>query len=403
MTLQSDVCIIGAGILGLATARALLERAPRLRVVTLEKEPKIASHQTGHNSGVIHQGIYYKPGSLKAQLCVSGARRMVEYCQQKDIPFQRVGKVIVATDPLELPRLDLLYERALANGVPGIVKIGRDELNEIEPHAAGLAAIYSPQTAIVAYTRVADAIRADVESHGGIIQTNAPATAIHSLADEIIVNTPNQEFHARYLVNCGGLYADLIARRAGLNPNVRIIPFRGEYYMLKPTGSELVRGLIYPVTDPQLPFLGVHFTRRIDGSVEAGPNAVFALGREGYGWTRIHPIETAETLVSTNFWRMAQLWWRTGVFEFYRSLSKSAFVKSLQKLVPEITSSDLERGGAGVRAQAVNERGELLDDFCIVESERALHVLNAPSPAATASLAIGSYLAERAQSVLQSF
>src|SRR5581483_3089328 len=246
MTFHYDVCVIGAGILGLATARALLERAPQLRVVILEKEPKISFHQTGHNSGVLHQGIYYKPGSLKAQLCVSGARRMVEYCQQKAIPFQHVGKVIVATAPPELPRLNLLYERALANGVPGVVKIGRDELDEIEPHAAGLAAIYSPKTAIVDYTRVAAAMRADVESRGGIIQTSAPATRIHSRANEIIITTPNQEFHARYLVNCAGLYADVIARRAGLNPNVRIIPFRGEYYTLKPARGELVRGLIYP-------------------------------------------------------------------------------------------------------------------------------------------------------------
>lgn len=399
MTDSFDICVIGAGILGLATARALLQRNPQLRVGILEKETSIASHQTGHNSGVIHQGIYYKPGSLKAKLSVAGARELVEYCTSKDIRFERVGKVIVATDAAELPRLQMLFERATANGVPGVVQIGHDELTEIEPHAAGPAAIYSPNTAIVDYLQVAAAMRADIEALGGTVHTNAPALAIDSRTDEITITTPSGDFHAKYLVNCAGLYADVIAQRAGLHPPVRIIPFRGEYYNLTPARNALVRGLIYPVTDPKLPFLGVHFTRSVHSSVEAGPNAVFALAREGYGWTRINPLETLRTFGFPGFWRMAQRWWRTGAFEFYRSLSKPAFVRSLQKLVPEIQGSDLERGGAGVRAQAVNASGELLDDFYFIESERTLHVLNAPSPAATASLAIGGYIAERAQNL----
>lgn len=399
MTDSFDVCVIGAGILGLATARALLQRSPQLRVGILEKENTIASHQTGHNSGVIHQGIYYKPGSLKAKLSVAGARQMAEYCTAKNIPFERVGKVIVATEQAELPRLQMLFERATANGVPGVVQISHNELTAIEPHAAGLAAIYSPNTAIVDYLQVSAAMRADVEAMGGTVHTNAPALAITSRADALTITTPHGDIQTRYLVNCAGLYADVIAQRAGLDPQVRIIPFRGEYYNLTPTRDDLVRGLIYPVTDPNLPFLGVHFTRRIHGAVEAGPNAVFALAREGYSWARINPAETLKTFGFGGFWRMAQRWWRTGAFEFYRSLSKPAFVHSLQKLVPEIQSADLEHGGAGVRAQAVNERGELLDDFYFVESPRALHVLNAPSPGATASLAIGGYIAERAQSL----
>lgn len=396
-----DYCIIGGGIVGLATARALLTHVPNARVTILEKEGALASHQTGHNSGVIHQGIYYKPNSLKAELCVRGARQMVEFCEQHAIPFQRVGKVIVATDETELPRLELLYERACANEVPFVQKIERAELNEIEPHAAGLAAIYSPNTAIVDYTRVAEELRAEISALGGCVETDARVMTIETRGAETILTTPRSEYHARFVVNCAGLYADQIARLCGAQPDVQIIPFRGEYYLFKPTAHELVRGLIYPVTDPQLPFLGVHFTRTIHGLVEAGPNAVFALAREGYGWSRVSARETLHTLTFAGFWKMAQRWWKTGAFEFYRSFSKSAFVHSLQKLVPEIRAEHLDRGGAGVRAQAVNGRGELLDDFCFVESERALHVLNAPSPAATASLAIGEYITRRALETLK--
>lgn len=399
--MKFDLCIIGGGIVGLATARAALEHAPAARVLVLEKEARLAAHQTGHNSGVIHQGIYYKPNSLKAQLSVAGARQMVEFCERNEIAVERVGKVIVATADAELPRLEMLYERALANGVPQVKKIERVALQEIEPHAAGIAALHSPNTAIVDYARVADAISAEIGALGGNVQTNARVTAIAVRDDETIVATTDNEFHARGVINCAGLYADEIARMCGIEPHIRIIPFRGEYYFLNPKSHALVRGLIYPVTDPQLPFLGVHFTRTIHGAVEAGPNAVMALAREGYGWRRVSARETLGTLAFGGFWKMAGRWWKTGAFEMYRSFSKGAFVTSLQKLVPEIRAADLERGGAGVRAQAVNEHGELLDDFCIVETPRALHVLNAPSPAATASLAIGAYIAQRAENWLQ--
>lgn len=390
--------IIGAGIVGLATARAILAQQPDARVVVLDKERAVARHQTGHNSGVIHQGIYYKPGSLKAKLCVDGARRMAEYCAEHALPLQRVGKVIVATEADELPRLEMLYERALANGVPRVTKIERAELSEIEPHAAGLAALYSPHTAIADYTRVAETMRDEIAARGARVQLGAYVTKIETRADTHIV-TADAEYRARTLINCAGLYADTIARLCGAAPDVRIVPFRGEYFFLAPHAQELVRGLIYPVTDPRLPFLGVHFTRTIHGSVEAGPNAVFAFAREGYRWRDIRVRETMQNLVFPGFARMAQKWWRTGMFEFYRSLSKRAFVRSLQKLVPEIRAADLTRGGSGVRAQAVNVRGELLDDFCFVETSRALHVLNAPSPAATASLAIGEYIAARANTL----
>lgn len=395
-----DLIIVGGGIVGLATARAVLTTKPKTRVLVLEKQAAVATHQTGHNSGVIHQGIYYKPNSLKAELSVSGARQMVEYCAAHSIPVDRVGKVIVATDESELARLEMLYERAAANHVPHVSRIDRDALAEIEPHAAGIAAIHSPNTAIVDYTRVAQQMCADIESLGGTVQTNARVTAIHARPGEISVITPSGEEQGRFLVNCAGLYSDSIARLCGIEPNVRIIPFRGEYYFLKPAAQQLVRGLIYPVTDPQLPFLGVHFTRTIHGSVEAGPNAVFALAREGYSWSRISPSETLRTFGFPGFWKMARRWWKTGAYEFYRSLSKPAFVRSLQKLVPAVRSDDLQRGGAGVRAQAVNAQGELLDDFCFVESPRSLHVLNAPSPAATASLAIGAHIAQRVMSHL---
>jgi L-2-hydroxyglutarate oxidase LhgO len=395
MSEHYDIGVIGGGIVGLATARALLAQTPALRILVLEKEPAVASHQTGHNSGVIHQGIYYKPGSLKAELCVRGARWMVEYCARHDIPFERVGKVIVATEDAELPRLQLLYERALANDVPGVINLDRVGLGEIEPHAAGLAALHSPNTAIVDYARVAQALCDEINAGGGRVVTGAPVSAVQTRAAETILITPRSEFRTRFVVNCAGLHADAVARMCGTEPNVRIIPFRGEYYFLTRERNSLVRGLIYPVADPQLPFLGVHFTRTVHGTVEAGPNAVFALAREGYGWTRVSARDTFQTLTFSGFWRMARRWWRTGAFEFYRSLSKPAFVRSLQKLVPDIRSTDLQRGGAGVRAQAVNDRGELLDDFSFIETERALHVLNAPSPAATASLAIGEYIASR--------
>lgn len=398
---QYDVAIVGAGIVGLATARALSHLAPHLRLVVLEKENAVARHQTGHNSGVIHSGIYYRPGSLKAKLCVDGARQMVEFCKEHGIPFSRVGKVIIATRPEELPRLDNLYERAIANGVPGVEKIDQARLDELEPHAAGLCAIYSPNTAIVDYTRVAQAMAGELLECEADIQTSARVTAIRQDNREMVIETTQRAIQTRSLINCAGLYSDHIARLSGASPKVRIIPFRGEYYFVKPASHYLVRGLIYPLVDPQLPFLGVHFTRTIHGEVEAGPNAVFALAREGYGWRRVNNSELVSALSFAGFWKMARHYWRMGLFEFYRSLNKSAFVRSLQTLVPEISESDLERGGSGVRAQAVDRNGALVDDFAFLETPNALHVLNAPSPAATASLAIGQYIAARTQTLFQ--
>jgi L-2-hydroxyglutarate oxidase LhgO len=303
MSAVYDFCVIGAGIVGLATARALLEQSPAARVLVLEKERAIASHQTGHNSGVIHQGIYYKPGSLKAELSVRGARRMVEFCEEKGIAFERAGKVIVATEEAELPRLESLFERARANGVPGVSRLDRAGLREIEPHAAGLAALYSPQTAIVDYRHVAQAMSDEVTARGGCVETGAGLQEVSERGAETVLVTPKGEYRARFVVNCAGLYADAVARMCGVEPQARIIPFRGEYYFLELERGELVRGLIYPVADPQLPFLGVHFTRTIHGAVEAGPNAVLALAREGYA---LDPGERARDSANAGFWGLLE-------------------------------------------------------------------------------------------------
>ena len=387
-----DVAIIGGGIVGLATARALRERAPGLRLVLLEKEPRLATHQTGHNSGVIHSGIYYKPGSYKARLCVEGKQLMVQFCEKHGIRVERCGKVIVATNEAELPRLQTLYERGIANGVPvELIEPGR--LRELEPHAAALRAIVSPSTAIVDYGEVADALARELQAGGVEILTGARVRAIARTDEGVELGTDRAAVRARRLVNCAGLYSDAVARMAGATTDVRIIPFRGEYYMLRPERRSLVRGLIYPVPDPEFPFLGVHFTRTIHGDVEAGPNAVLALAREGYRFARVSPRELLGTLAYRGFWAMARKYWRTGTYEIYRSLRKATFVRALQRLVPELSADDLARGGAGVRAQAVSPDGSLVDDFRIVAAADAIHVLNAPSPAATASLAIGRHVA----------
>ena len=388
-----DVALVGGGIVGLATARALLERAPRARLIILEKETQLATHQTGHNSGVIHSGIYYKPGSFKARLCVEGARLMTQFCEGHGIKVERCGKVIVATATEELPRLQTLYERGIANGVPGVTLIDADRLRELEPHASALRAIHSPNTAIVDYGAVAKALASELTARGVTILSGAGVTGIARVAGEIELTTARGPVRARRLVNCAGLYSDRVARLAGATPNVQIIPFRGEYYMLRPERNELVRGLIYPVPDPEFPFLGVHFTRTVHGEVEAGPNAVLAFAREGYRFGRVHPGELAGTLGYAGFWRMARRYWRTGAYEVFRSLSKPAFVRALQRLVPALRPEDVRRGGAGVRAQAVGPDGSLVDDFRIVADKDAIHVLNAPSPAATASLAIGRHIA----------
>lgn len=397
MSDRFDLAVIGAGIVGLATARALLAERPGLRLVILEKEARLASHQTGHNSGVIHSGIYYKPGSHKARLCVEGARLMKQFCAEHGIRVDPIGKVIVATSEAELPRLQALFERGTANGVQGLALLDRDQLREIEPHAAAIRAIHSPATSIVDYGEVAQALARELLTQGTVIRTGARVNAIQRTDSGFDLSTGSGPIQARRLVNCAGLYSDVVARLAGARPGVRIIPFRGEYYMIRPERHDLVRGLIYPVPDPEFPFLGVHFTRTVHGDVEAGPNAVLAFAREGYRFGRIHLRELAGTLGYRGFWSMARRYWRTGSYEMYRSLSKAAFVQALQRLLPEIRPADITPGGAGVRAQAVAEDGSLVDDFRIARSTDAIHVLNAPSPAATASLAIGGHIAALAR------
>jgi (S)-2-hydroxyglutarate dehydrogenase len=392
-----DVVVVGAGIVGLATTLALMKRKPDAKIAVLDKEDKVAAHQTGHNSGVIHSGIYYKPGSLKAKLCVSGAEMMRQYCTSHGIHFETCGKLIVATDERELGPLQTLYERATANGVPGVTRISAAELREVEPHAAGLAALRSPQTGIVDYKQVSQAMRADAEDVGVEFKLSSAVKSIRTNGSGVQVQTTQGDVSTKYVVNCAGLYSDVVARMMGQAADVQIVPFRGEYYMIKPERHDLVRGLIYPVPDPRFPFLGVHFTRTVHGEVEAGPNAVLAFAREGYKMGSISAGEFGRTLAYSGFWKMAFKYWRMGTSEFYRSFSKAAFVRSLQRLVPDIQDGDVERGVAGVRAQAIDRSGALVDDFRLLETPTALHVLNAPSPAATASLAIGEYIAARAR------
>ncbi|MBI4297457.1 MAG: L-2-hydroxyglutarate oxidase [Chloroflexi bacterium] len=393
MSPKYDVTMIGGGIIGLATALQLAARFPSLKMAVVEKETELASHQTGHTSGVIHSGIYYRPGSLKARLCVAGGRLLKDFCDQHNIKYQLTGKVIVATDQAELPALETLHHRGTANEVEGLEMIGTERLRELEPHTSGVKALYAPKTGTVDFQEVARAYAAEIRGKGVEILTGAKVVAIARSDSGLRLATTRGEVSTAHLINCAGLYSDTIAKMAGLRPDIRIIPFRGEYYQLASRREHLARGLIYPVPNPRLPFLGVHFIRMFNGGVEAGPNAVLALARQGYRKRDIHLGELLGTLAFPGFWAMATRHWRTGLGEVYRSLSKKAFARSLQRLVPEIQSQDLTPGGAGVRAQAVNRRGILLDDFSIVESENAIHVLNAPSPAATASLAIGQHIA----------
>jgi L-2-hydroxyglutarate oxidase len=388
-----DGAIVGGGIVGLATARALSGRHPSLRLVILEKEDELATHQTGHNSGVIHTGIYYKPGSLKATLCVQGVERLIAFCDAHGIAYERCGKVIVATDESEIPALEELHRRGVANGVPDLEMIGPEQLHELEPHAAGISALHSPTTAIVDFREVANAMAADLRAKGTDIVTGTKVTGARRDGERIRIETKGSEVTTRFVVNCAGLYADRIARMMGADPDVQIVPFRGEYYFLRPERQNLVRGLIYPVPDPQFPFLGVHFTRTVHGGIEAGPNAVLAFAREGYTKGRIRPRELWEIARYPGFRAVARRYWRVGLGEYRRSFSKRAFVKALRRLVPDLAYNDVVRGGAGVRAQAVGREGAMLDDFSIVRSDSAIHVLNAPSPAATSSLAIGDHIA----------
>jgi L-2-hydroxyglutarate oxidase LhgO len=390
---RCDIAIVGAGIVGLATALALAERAPALRLVVLEKEAEVGRHQTGHNSGVVHSGLYYRPGSTKARLCVDGGRLLRAFCARRDIPVHECGKVVVATDAAEAARLDELYARGVANGVARLELIPPERLRELEPHAAGVRALWSPTTAIVDFQQVARAMAAELRARGVEIATASPVVGVRRVPGGLVLQTPRAEVEARWLVNCAGLYSDVVARMAGARPEVQIVPFRGEYYLLRPERRHLVRGLIYPVPDPRFPFLGVHLTRTVRGEVEAGPNAVLALAREGYTVWRVHPAEVAAMLTFPGFWRMARRYWRTGLAEVVRSLSARVFVRALQRLVPALGLADVVRAGAGVRAQAVRPDGTLEDDFRIVATADAVHVLNAPSPAATSALAIGRHVA----------
>ena len=387
-----DVAIIGGGIIGLSTALWLTERYPRRRVVVIEKEKELAVHQTGHNSGVIHSGIYYRPGSQKAQFCVSGVDYLIRFCEANDIEYERCGKVIVATDESELGRLEDLHQRGTANGVGGLEMIGPERLKEIEPHATGIKALYAPGTGIVDYRKVANAYAENLRANGGEILTDSEVRNIRRSAGSIFLETTQESLESKYLINCAGLHADKVARMMGVSPDVRIIPFRGEYYTLNPQSRHLVKALIYPVPNPRFPFLGVHFTRNAHGEVEAGPNAVLAFAREGYKKTNFNAGETLGTLGYPGFWAMTMKHWRTGVGEMHRSFMKSVFLHDLQRLLPEVKGTDLVSGGSGVRAQAVDKRGRLLDDFSIQETEGAIHVLNAPSPGATSSLSIGEHI-----------
>ena len=389
MTLRRyDVAIIGGGIVGLATGLKLLEQYPHLRLAILEKEDRLASHQTGHNSGVLHSGIYYKPGSLKAKLCVRGKQELLRFADEHGIPYNMCGKVIVALDEGEIERLNDLYNRGTQNGVPGLEMIGPERLKELEPHAAGIKALHSPHTGIIDYVQVAEAYASEVRARGGEIFTGHEVTDIVK-GETIVLETPAGEVEATYLITCAGLQSDMLARKTGAPDNLRIVPFRGDYYVLRPEKAYLCKSMIYPVPDPTFPFLGVHFTLRMDGEVWAGPNAVLAFAREGYSRWKVNPSELGNALGYAGFWNLARKYWKTGMAEMYRDYNKAAFVKAMQAYVPEVQSDDVVFGPAGVRAQALSSDGSLLDDFSIINAKNIIHVRNAPSPAATSSLAIG--------------
>ncbi len=391
-----EVIIVGGGIVGLAVALDITKRFPHQRLLLVEKEGGVGQHQSSHNSGVIHSGTYYKPGSLKAKLCVEGARAMVEFCRIHGIAHEVCGKVIVATHEDELPRLEELRRRGETNGLTGLQLVGPEELREIEPHASGLRALVVPSTGITDYAAVCSKYAELIQSQGGTIQTSTAVTGIRRLSAQTTVETNRGEFDTRSVINCAGLFSDRISRMAGDEPEVRIIPFRGEYYDLIPQRSGLVRALVYPVPDPRFPFLGVHLTRRVNGTIDAGPNAVLAFRREGYRRSDFNLTDMVSSLAFPGFWRMGAKYWRSGLDEFHRSFSKPQFVRALQRLVPEIKEEDLVPGGSGVRAQAIKRDGTLVDDFQFVPSGRMLHVLNVPSPAATASLPIGRAICDMA-------
>lgn len=400
MKSEYDVIIAGAGIVGLAAGLKIIEQNPKIKLVILEKENAIAKHQTGNNSGVIHSGIYYKPGSLKAKNCIHGYNLLLEFCRKENVPFDICGKVIVATSDNEIPGLNSIFERGNANGLSGLRILSKDELREIEPHAKGVQAIHVPQTGIIDYKLVSAKYAEVISRNGDEIKLNEKIIKVSQKDSGIDVSTQNRSFTTKVFVNCCGLYSDEIARLTGDKPDTRIIPFRGEYFKLKENKRYLCRNLIYPVPDPAFPFLGVHFTRMINGEVEAGPNAVLSFKKEGYTRTSFSAADTIKTFTWGGFYKIAAKYYKTGMGEFYRSFSKKAFVKALQKLMPEIQENDLAPGGAGVRAQAIDKNGRLTDDFLIHESGGIINVLNAPSPAATSSLAIGETIAGKIKTKL---
>ena len=397
MTAAPSLIVIGGGIVGLAVAHTFLQRHPGARVRLIEKEPALATHQTGHNSGVIHSGVYYKPGSLKAINCRRGKAMLEDFCRRHAVPFETCGKVIVATADDELPRLETIHQRALANGSPCRM-LSREELREVEPHAAGLRALHVQDTGIVDYRRVAEQLAANIRALGGDIDLGTRVLRVIPQPTGPRVLTTRAEHQADFVVACAGLHSDTVARASGLSPGLRILPVRGEYYLLRQEARSLCRGLIYPVPDPRFPFLGVHMTRTIDGDVECGPNAVLALSREGYTHSAISPAHIGSMISDPAVYRFIARHWRYGIGELHRSISRRAFVTALRRLVPDLTEADVTPAPAGVRAQALCDDGTLLDDFHLIDGEASLHVCNAPSPAATSSLSLGLTICERVES-----
>lgn len=395
--MKYDIAIIGGGIVGLASAFKILERHQGIKLVVLEKETNVATHQSDRNSGVIHSGIYYKPGSAKAINCVKGARMLVEFCNEQKIPYESCGKVIVAVDETEIPVLDGIYQRGLQNGLDGIKIINAAEVKSIEPHCAAIKGIWVPQAGIIDYRAVANRLKELIIEKGGEVITGFKVEKIKESSDGIMIASDQQEIKSKMAIGCAGLYSDHLARMAGLEPPHQIVPFRGEFYSLVPDAEKLVKGLIYPVPDINFPFLGVHLTKRISGGIEAGPNAVLAFRREGYKHMDIHAGELFEALRYKGFQRLALKHWRKGLDEMARSFSARAFVKSLQRLVPELRLEDIRRSRTGVRAQALDREGNMIDDYVILHQERMIHVCNAPSPAATSCLSIGEFIADMAE------
>jgi len=394
MAYQAEIAIIGGGIVGLATGLELTRRFPEMRLVVIEKEAFVAGHQTSHNSGVIHSGIYYKPGSLKAKLCVDGANELLRFCQKHGVRYDICGKIIIATSQSELPRLEELYRRGNENGLKGLQMLTAEQIREFEPYATGIRGIHVPGTSIVDYRKVAEKYAELIIRNGGTILLSHEVTALRPIGGNTIIETTRGPVEARLVINCAGLHSDRISRMVKAKLDLMIVPFRGEYYDIVAAKQHYVKGLIYPVPDPRFPFLGVHFTRRIGGGVEAGPNAVLAFKREGYSKRSLQPGDVFEFATFPGFWRMAARHWKMSLGEYYRSWSKAAFVRTLQRLIPELTSDDFEPGGSGVRAQALNLKGALVDDFHFVYTKGVVHVSNVPSPAATASLAIARHIVD---------